>query len=80
MTTQPLQSPPIGVSIPPWAALTFALALAVQLVTVVSWGARVEARTSELYATTEPIRRGDLVAIQRDVAWIRERLEREDGK
>lgn len=80
MTAQPLQSAGSSITVPSWAALMFFLALGVQLVAVVSWGARVEARTSELHATTEPIRRGDLVKIQTDVAWIRERLEREDGK
>lgn len=80
MTSQPLPAPAASITLPTWTALTFALALAVQLVAVVSWGARVEARTAELHATTEPLRRGDLVRIQTDVAWIRDRLEREDRR
>jgi cell division protein FtsB len=36
------------------------------------------ARITSLEETTEPLRRGDLVAVQRDVAWIREHLEKEE--
>lgn len=79
MTAQPLQSPG-RIAVPTWAALSFALALAVQLVSIVVWGAKVEARTTEIHATTEPLRRGDLVKIQTDVAWIRSQLEREDRR
>lgn len=61
-----------------WAALSFGLALVVQLAGVVAWGATVETRVDEVQATTEPLRRGDLVKIQTDVTWIRERLEAEE--
>ncbi|MFN3931626.1 MAG: hypothetical protein ACK4JY_07750 [Brevundimonas sp.] len=37
-------------------------------------------RVLKLEETTEPIRRGDLIAIQRDVAWIRENMERERSR
>lgn len=75
MTAQPIQS--ASITLPSWAALGFCLALAGQLVGLVIWGAKVEARTTELHATTEPLRRGDLVKIQTDVSWIRQELERE---
>lgn len=82
MTAQPLQTSPgtPAFAIPTWAALSFALALAVQLGGVVAWGARVEARTSELRETTQPLRDGDLVQIRTDVAWIRSQLEREERR
>jgi len=78
MTAQPLQSS--SITLPSWAALSFTLAIAAQLVGVVIWGAKVEARTNEIHATTEPLRRGDLVKIQTDVAWIRSQIEREDRR
>ncbi|NBW10494.1 MAG: hypothetical protein EBR82_20940 [Caulobacteraceae bacterium] len=37
-------------------------------------------RIDKLEETTEPIRRGDLVAIQTDVAWIRREMEKADDK
>lgn len=37
-------------------------------------------RLDMLESTTEPLRRGDLVKIQTDVAWIRERLAKEEQK
>ena len=78
MTSQPLQSQ--SITLPSWAALGFCLALAAQLAGLVIWGAKVEARTTELHATTETLRRGDLVKIQTDVSWIRAQLEREDRR
>lgn len=78
MTTQPLQSQ--SIALPSWAALAFCLALAAQLAGIVIWGAKVEARTTELHDTTAPLRRGDLVKIQTDVSWIRAQLEREERR
>lgn len=75
MTTQPLQTQPrVGLNT---ATIGLILAIAVQFAIVVANNTRVEAQVSDLRQTTEPLRRGDLVAIQRDVAWIRENLERE---
>ncbi len=75
MTAQPLNSTPrLGLNT---ATVSLILAIAIQFAIVVANGARVEAQVSDLRATTEPLRRGDLVAIQRDVAWIRENMERE---
>ena len=75
MTAQPLNATPrVGLNT---ATISLILAVAVQFALVVANGARVEAQVTELRATTEPLRRGDLVAIQRDVAWIRENMERE---
>nr|WP_316629676.1 hypothetical protein [uncultured Brevundimonas sp.] len=78
MTAQPIQSS--SIALPSWAALGFCLALAAQLAGLVVWGAKVEARTTELHATTEALRRGDLRAIQTDVSWIRAQLEREERR
>ena len=75
MTAQPLNSTPrLGLNT---ATVSLILAIAIQFAIVVANGARVEAQVTDLRATTEPLRRGDLVAIQRDVAWIRENMERE---
>jgi hypothetical protein len=75
MTAQPLNTPPrLGLNT---ATVSLILAIAIQFAIVVANGARVEAQVTDLRATTEPLRRGDLVAIQRDVAWIRENMERE---
>ena len=76
MTAQPLHaSPPQPVN---YAALGFALALLVQFAVAVSFAASVNADVRELKVTTQPLRDGDLVRIQTDVAWIRTRLEKED--
>tara|TARA_R110002167_G_scaffold12963_5_gene54873 strand:- start:4423 stop:4659 length:237 start_codon:yes stop_codon:yes gene_type:complete len=78
MTTQPLsQTPRLGLNT---ATIGLILAIAIQFAMLVANGARVEAQVSDLRATTEPLRRGDLVAIQRDVSWIRENMERERAK
>lgn len=76
MTVQPLQSGPPRVGLNT-ATITLMLAIAIQFAIVVANGARVEAQVQELRTTTEPLRRGDLVKIQTDVAWIRESMERE---
>lgn len=78
MTAQPLNNTPrLGLNT---ATVSLILAIAIQFAIVVANGARVEAQVSDLRATTEPLRRGDLVAIQRDVSWIRENMERERPK
>lgn len=83
MTAQPLQNLPHQ---PPGqtprislntATVGLILAIAIQFAFVVASGARVQAQVADLRTTTEPLRRGDLVAIQRDVAWIRENMERD---
>lgn len=78
MTAQPIsQTPRLGLNT---ATVGLMLAILIQFAIVVANGARVEAQVSDLRATTEPLRRGDLVAIQRDVSWIRENMERERTK
>jgi hypothetical protein len=75
MTAQPLHaSPPQPINYP---ALALALALLVQFAAAVSFGSGAHADIRELKATTQPLRDGDLVRIQTDVAWIRQRLEQE---
>ena len=78
MTSQPLQPPAPGSRVSLNAAtISLILAIAVQFAFLVSQGAQVKAQVADLQSTTEPLRRGDLVAIQRDVAWIRENMARE---
>lgn len=74
MTCAPLpsQTPRIGLNT---ATISLILAIALQFAASVAWASRQETQQAELRATTEPLRRGDLVKIQTDVAWIRERLE-----
>lgn len=59
-----------------WAAMAFAWSV---LVTVGGWvfitGA-MNTRLQVVEARTEPLARGDLRAVQQDVAWIREHLQR----
>lgn len=75
MTAQNLNTTPrLGLNT---ATVSLILAIAIQFAIVVANGARVEAQVTDLRATTEPLRRGDLVAIQRDVSWMRENMERE---
>lgn len=76
MTARALRAPPAAPI--NWAMIGVVLAITVQLAGVVAFGARTEARVSQLQETTKPLRDGDLVAIGRDVAWIRAQLERED--
>ncbi|WP_292066027.1 hypothetical protein [Brevundimonas sp. UBA7664] len=55
-----------------------ALAILVQVVAAaVLFGGQFQ-RVDALERVTEPLAKGDLVAVQRDVAWIRERLEKGD--
>lgn len=75
MTAQPINSTPrLGLNT---ATVSLILAIALQFAIVVANAARVEAQVTDLRTTTEPLRRGDLVAIQRDVSWIRENMERD---
>lgn len=75
MTVHPFDRPP---SLPVnWATIGVLVAIAGQLVGAVALAVRIESDVAELRATTEPLRRGDLVKIENDVSWIRRQLEQE---
>lgn len=78
MTAQPLPSvapQPIN-----WTMVSVLIVVAIQLAGVVSFGAQVRADIGSLKQTTEPLRQGDLVAVERDVAWIRAQMEKDAGR
>lgn len=64
-------NPPIN-----WSKVAFLWAASITVAGWVFFGAQGEQRLKTLEARTEPLANGDLVAVQRDVAWIRDRLER----
>lgn len=61
-----------------WTMIGVALAFLVQFAGGVSFAATAQARLDKLEESTRPLRDGDLVRIQTDVAWIRERMSKED--
>lgn len=79
MTAQPYNSGP-SVSAINWTMVGIAVALMVQFAGAVSFAARAEAQITELKDSTKPLRDGDLVRIQTDVSWIRERLEKDERR
>lgn len=80
MTVRPLHLQPQS-SIPiSWAAIGVIATMLVTFGTSVAALARVSERVDHLQETTQPLRDGDLVKIQTDVAWIRERIEREERR
>lgn len=77
MTDFPMHAPRPAMAIN-WAAVSAIAVLLIQFAAAVTFGASASAEIRELKSTTEPIRRGDLVAIQTDVAWIRKQMEASD--
>lgn len=73
MAYQPL-TPSVGVN---WSKVAFLFAAAVTVAGWVVFGAQAAQRIQTLEQRTQPLANGDLVKVERDVAWIRERLERE---
>ncbi len=65
-------NPPIN-----WSKVAFLWAASITVAGWVFIGAQGEQRLKTLEHRTEPLAKGDLVAVQRDVSWIRERLERD---
>lgn len=56
-----------------------ALAIVIQIIAAaVLFGGQFQ-RVDALERVTEPLAKGDLVAVQRDVSWIRERMEKGEG-
>lgn len=77
MSSAALKTAPSATVPVTWAAIGVIMSLLLALGGSVAAFARVDAQVSELRATTEPLRRGDLVKIETDVAWIRQRLEQD---
>lgn len=71
-------------SVPPppapinWPKMAFLWAASITVAGWVAVAATANQRLTVLEERTQPLAAGDLVAVQRDVEWIRRRLERED--
>lgn len=73
MTAQNLSAPqPVN-----WSKIGFLFAAAVTMAGWIIFGAQAAQRISVLETRTQPLAQGDLVAVQRDVSWIRAQLERD---
>lgn len=68
-------SPPAPLN---WAKIAFLFGAGVTVAGWVAFGAQLAQRVQVVEVRTEPLANGDLVRVQQDVAWIRQRLERED--
>lgn len=76
MTLQHLHPVP-GVN---WAKVSFLFGAAVTIAAWVVIGAQMQQRVQVLEERTAPLASGDLIRVQTDVAWIRQRLEQERGQ
>ncbi|EGF94638.1 Uncharacterised protein [Brevundimonas diminuta] len=63
-----------------WAKVSFLFGAAVTIATWVVFGAQTVQRVQVLEERTAPLASGDLIRVQTDVAWIRQRLEQERGQ
>lgn len=63
-----------------WSKIAFLWAAAITIAGWIAFGAMAAQRLSVLEARTQPLANGDLVAVQRDVSWIRDRLEQDRPK
>jgi len=63
-----------------WAKVSFLFGAAVTIATWVVFGAQTVQRVQVLEERTVPLASGDLIRVQTDVAWIRQRLEQERGQ
>lgn len=70
----PVYTPPHPIN---WTKVAFIFAAAVAIAGWVASYARADYRLVVLEARTAPLANGDLVRLQQDVTWIRQRLERE---
>lgn len=63
-----------------WSMIGFLFAAAVTIAGWIAFGAQAAQRIDVLEQRTQPLANGDLVKVERDVAWIRERLEQDAGR
>lgn len=78
MTAQPFHHyPPAQTN---WAKVAFLFGAAVTLASWIVFGAQTVQRVEVLEERTAPLQSGDLIRVQTDVAWIRSRLEKEQGR
>lgn len=63
-----------------WSKIAFLWGVAITIAGWIAFGAMAAQRLSVLEARTQPLANGDLVAVQRDVSWIRDRLEQDRTK
>lgn len=63
-----------------WAKIAFLFGAAVTAAGWVAFGAQAAQRLSALETRTQPLASGDLIRVQTDVAWIRQRLEEEERR
>lgn len=78
MTAQPFHHyPPAQTN---WAKVAFLFTAAVTIATWIVFGAQTVQRVEVLEQRTAPLQAGDLVRVQTDVAWIRDRLEKDQAR
>ncbi len=75
--TFPLLQPAPSVN---WAKVSFLFGAAVTIAAWIVIGAQIQQRVQVLEERTAPLASGDLIRVQTDVAWIRQRLEQERGR
>lgn len=75
--TTPNYQPPYPVN---WTKVAFIFAAVVAMAGWVASYARADQRLVVVETLTAPLASGDLVRVQQDVAWIRQRLEREEAR
>lgn len=63
-----------------WGKIATLFTIVVTLVGWIVFGAQAAQRLTALEDRTRPLANGDLVAVQRDVSWIRTRLEQDRGQ
>lgn len=77
MTAHHLPAPPQPVN---WSKVAFLFGAAVTVSTWIVFGAQAVQRLQVLEERTAPIASGDLIRVQTDVAWIRQRLEQDNAR
>ena len=63
-----------------WAKVSFLFGAAITIAGWIVIGAQIQQRVQVLEERTAPLASGDLIRVQTDVAWIRQRLEQERGQ
>lgn len=63
-----------------WAKISFLFGAAVTIASWIVFGAQTVQRVELLEERTAPLQSGDLIRVQTDVAWIRDRLEKDHAR